>query len=144
MNEDLPWGYECTQIMQQPGGLVWGIWDDKWKPEVVKMNSQCCKNMTRTGRLWRDEMLQKGLDSGEVISAQTIDELVKKMDLPETETKAAIARYNELAKLGKDLDFGKHPDRLTTIEKAPFYAAMMKSRFLVILSGLKIITRCRY
>jgi fumarate reductase flavoprotein subunit len=138
MNEDLPWGYECSQIIQQPGGLVWALWDDKWKPEVAKMNSQCCKNMTRVGRLWRDEMLGKGLASGEVISAATIDDLVGKMELPEKVVKASIARYNKLAKGGKDLDFGKHPDRLTTIEKPPFFACMIKTRFLVVLSGLKI------
>jgi len=82
MNEDLPWGYECAQIMQQPGGLVWAIWDDKWKSEVVKMQSQCCKNMTRVGRLWRDEYFDKGLADGNVISALTLDELFHKMDLP--------------------------------------------------------------
>jgi fumarate reductase flavoprotein subunit len=138
MNEDLPWGYECAQIMQQPGGLVWAIWDDKWKPEVVKMQSQCCKNMTRVGRLWRDEMLEKALASGEVISAQNLEELFTKMDLPKQNLEATISRYNELAHSGKDLDFGKHPDRLTTIEKPPYYACLMKTRFLVVLSGLKI------
>jgi fumarate reductase flavoprotein subunit len=138
MNEDLPWGYECAQIMQQPGGLVWAIWDAKWQAEVVKMQSQCCKNMTRVGRLWRDELLEQGLASGEVISAQTLDELFKKMDLPGNNLAATVSRYNELARSGQDMDFGKHPDRLTTIEKPPFYACMIKIRFLVTLSGLKI------
>jgi fumarate reductase flavoprotein subunit len=138
MNEDLPWGYECCQIIQQPGGLVWAIWDDKWKEEVIKMQSQCCKNMTRVGRLWRDEYLNQGLADGDIITAETLDELVQKMDLPETTVKATIARYNDLVRDGKDLDFGKHPNRLTTIEKSPFFACMIKTRFLVILSGLKI------
>lgn len=138
MNEDLPWGYECAQIIQQGGGLVWAIWDDKWKTEAPKMQSQCCKNMTRVGRLWRDEYFEKGLADGDIISAQTLDELYRKMDLPRDRVSATIARYNELAKKGHDDDFGKHPDRLTTIEKPPFYACMVKTRFLVILSGLKI------
>jgi fumarate reductase flavoprotein subunit len=138
MNEDLPWGYECAQILQQPGGLVWAIWDDKWKTEAPKMQSQCCKNMTRVGRLWRDEYFEKGLADGDVISAQTLDELYEKMELPKDKLKSTVARYNNLARNGKDLDFGKHPDRLTTIEKSPFYACMIKVRFLVILSGLKI------
>jgi fumarate reductase flavoprotein subunit len=25
MNEDLPWGYECTQIMRQPGKTAWSV-----------------------------------------------------------------------------------------------------------------------
>ncbi len=138
MNEDLPWGYECAQIMQQPGGLVWAIWDTKWKAEAEKMQSQCCKNMTRVGRLWRDELFDKGLADGAVISAQTLDELFLKMELPKDRLEATVNRYNQLARGGKDLDFGKHPDRLTTIEKPPFYACKIKIRFLVILSGLKI------
>jgi fumarate reductase flavoprotein subunit len=83
-------------------------------------------------------LLEKGLASGEVISAQTLDELFGKIDLPRQNLEATIARYNELARNGKDLDFGKHPDRLTTIEMPPYYACMMKTRFLVVLSGLKI------
>jgi fumarate reductase flavoprotein subunit len=58
--------------------------------------------------------------------------------LPKEKLEPVIARYNELARNGKDLDFGKHSDRLTTIEKPPFYTCKIKTRFLVILSGLKI------
>ncbi len=141
MNEDLPWGYECAQIMQQPGGLVWAIWDSKWPAEVVKMQSQCCKNMLRVGRLWRDELLDKALTEGDVISAGSLAELYQKMDLPSGTVAASVERYNSLARAGKDLDFGKHPDRLTTIEKPPFFAGMIKTRFLVVLSGLKINDR---
>ncbi|MBN1191457.1 MAG: FAD-dependent oxidoreductase [Dehalococcoidales bacterium] len=141
MNEDLPWGYECAQILQQPGGLVWAIWDANWKADAEKMQSQCCKNMQRVGRLWRDEFFDKALADGDVISAQTLEELYQKMEVPAEKVKAAVARYNELAKGGQDLDFGKHPDRVTAIEKPPFYAAMVKVRFLVILSGLKINNR---
>ena len=49
-----------------------------------------------------------------------------------------MARYNELARKKKDLDFGKHPDRLTTLEKPTFYASKMQVRYMVILGGLKI------
>ena len=34
--------------------------------------------------------------------------------------KATVARYNELAKQGKDLDFGKRSELLFSIEKPPF------------------------
>lgn len=143
MNEDLPWGYECTQIIQQGGGLVWAIWDSKWKSEAPKMSSQCCKNMTPVGRLWKDEFFDKGLADGSIISAQTLDELYRKMDLPQDRVRATIARYNEMAKKGHDDDFGKHPDRLTTIDNPPFYACMVKTRFLAVLSGLKINNQMR-
>jgi len=141
MNEDLPWGYECCQIMQQPGGVVWAIWDDKWEQECPKMKSQCCKNMGPPQNLWSPKQLDDALKNEQVITANTIEELAKKMDVPVATFKSTVARYNELARKGKDLDFGKHPDRLTTIEKPLFYACKMKVRYLVILGGLKINTR---
>jgi fumarate reductase flavoprotein subunit len=36
------------------------------------------------------------------------------------------------------LDFGKHPDRLTVMEKPLFYACKMMAVYLVILGGLQI------
>jgi fumarate reductase flavoprotein subunit len=62
------------------------------------------------------------------------------MEVPVATFKATVARYNELAQNGKDLDFGKYPDRLTTIEKPLFYACKMTAIYLVILGGLKINT----
>jgi fumarate reductase flavoprotein subunit len=52
-----------------------------------------------------------------------------------------VKRYNEQAERGEDIDFGKHPDRLTTLEKPLFYAAQITAVYLVILGGLKINPR---
>ena len=60
------------------------------------------------------------------------------MKVPIENLKPTVARYNELARNGKDLDFGKDPDRLTTIEKALFYACKMETRILVTLGGLRV------
>jgi fumarate reductase flavoprotein subunit len=43
--------------------------------------------------------------------------------------------------MGKDLDFGKRADRLTTVEKAPFYAGCIRQEFLVVLGGLNTNVR---
>jgi len=141
MNEDLPWGYECAQILQQPGGVAWSIWDAKYDEEWPRMQSQCCKNMGPPTYLWNPKQLAEALEEGNVLSGQTIEELAQKMEVPVENFRPTIARYNELARNGKDLDFGKHRDRLTTIEKPPFYACKMESRLMVILSGLKVNTR---
>jgi fumarate reductase flavoprotein subunit len=141
MNEDLPWGYECAQIMQQPGNVVWSVWDDKWKQEVPIMRSQCCKNMGPPTYLWHDRWLDEAIEDGNVLKASTIEELAQKIGVPVNKFKATVVRYNELAQQGNDLDFGKHPDRLTTLEKPLFYATRMTSLYLVILGGLKINPR---
>jgi fumarate reductase flavoprotein subunit len=138
MNEDLPWGYECSQIMQQPGVVSWSIWDAKWEEEAPRMRSQCCKNMGPPTYLWNPKWLGKAIENGNVLTAHTIEELAQKMKVPVETFKATVARYNELARNGKDLDFGKHPDRLTTLEKPLFYATQITAVYLVILGGLKI------
>ena len=38
----------------------------------------------------------------------------------------------------ENLDFGKHPDRLTTINKPRFYTSKIQPRYMVILGGVKI------
>lgn len=141
MNEDLPWGYECAQILQQPGGVAWSVWDAKYDEEWPRMQSQCCKNMGPPTYLWNPRQLAEALEKDNVLSEQTIEGLARKMEVPLENLRPTIARYNELARNGKDLDFGKHPDRLTTIEKPPFYACKMEARLMVILSGLKVNTR---
>jgi fumarate reductase flavoprotein subunit len=141
MNEDLPWGYECSQLMQQPDITAWSIWDTKWEQEVVKMRSQCCKNMGPPTYLWNTRWLGEEVEKGNVLIADTIEELARKMDISVGRFKATVARYNELARQGKDLDFGKHPDRLTILEKPPYYASQMTAVYLVILGGLKINTQ---
>jgi fumarate reductase flavoprotein subunit len=105
------------------------------------MQSQCCKNMGPPTFLWDNRLLEEALDNGSVLKADNIDELARQMKVPDATFKATVARYNELAQNGKDEDFGKHPDRLTTLEKPPYYACPMQSRRMVILSGLKINTK---
>ena len=105
------------------------------------MKSQCCKNMGPPTYLWNPKQLDEALEESNVLTAQTVEGLAQKMEAPVEAFKTTVARYNEMARNGKDLDFGKHPDRLTTIEKPPFYACKMETRYMVILGGLKVNTK---
>ena len=141
MNEDLPWAYEVNQIIQQPGRVSWSVWDAKFEQEWPKFKCQCCKHIGPPLNIYREGQIDKEVESGSVLTGQTIEELAQKMEVPVETFKATVARYNELARSGKDLDFGKHPDRLTTLEKPPFYASKMGGCYLVILGGLKVNTK---
>jgi fumarate reductase flavoprotein subunit len=141
MNEDLPYNYACSQILQQPGRVWWSVWDDKYDQEWPKMRSQCCKNMGPPLNWWSQEWLDSALKKGNVLAARTLEELAQKMEVPIKSFEASTARYNQLAREGFDPDFGKHPDRLTTLEKPPFYACKMEVRYMVTLGGLKINAR---
>ena len=141
MNEDLPWAYECNQIKQRPGAVAWSVWDAKYNEEWPRMKSQCCKNMGPPTNLWDPKQLEAAISTGQVLTAPSIEELARKIGVPIGKFKATVARYNELARLGKDEDFGKHPDRLTTLEKPQYYACKTGVCFLVVLGGLKINNR---
>jgi fumarate reductase flavoprotein subunit len=87
------------------------------------------------------EGMQKSLDEL-CKKADTIDGLAKLMEVPVDTFKATISRYNELAHLGKDLDFGKRADRLFPVENPPYYAGPgARGGFLAIMGGLNVNTR---
>lgn len=135
-NEDLPYGYVCNAILQQPGHMKWAVWDTKWPEEAPKFRMTACKALRPP--LHDPTEIENLIKKGVIKSANTLDELARKMGVPAETFKATVARYNELAKLGKDLDFGKRSECLTTIERAPFYAAKLGVCLLVTLGGLKV------
>ena len=75
--------------------------------------------------------------AGTMLKADTLDDLAAKMKVLRRRSKATVARYNELVKGGKDLDFGKRANRLTPIDKPPYYAGWTAkpATALVVLGG---------
>jgi fumarate reductase flavoprotein subunit len=141
MNEDLPWAYESNQIIIQPKSSGWKIWDRKFDQEWEKFNCQCCKNMGRPLYSYRPDALTSAVATGVVLAAPTLEELATKIEVPFKALKATVERYNEMTRNGKDIDFGKNPERMTTVEKPPFYACRSSAQYLVTLGGLKINTK---
>jgi fumarate reductase flavoprotein subunit len=138
-NEELPYGYICNADMTQPGYVKWVVWDAKWEEDTRRMGQIGCKALVPP--LHRPAIVQVLIDRGIIRSANTLEELAKKMDVPSEKFKATVERYNYLAHMGKDLDFGKRPECLSTIEKTPLYAIKMGVSLLVTLGGLKIDTK---
>lgn len=137
-NEDLPFGYLCNEQRMQPEHIKWVIWDAKWPTEAPNMHLTACKLFNKDNPLFDlkdvDDQVAKKL----IITANTIDELAQKINVPVDPLKATIARYNDLARNGVDTDFGKRQECLTTIEKAPLYAYPMGIALLVTLGGLTV------
>lgn len=142
-NEDLPWGYLCAQLLKQPGAMAWSIWDSKWKEEIPKMRSQCCKNMGPPTFLWSDSLLEEAISNGAVLVADSIHELAQKMGIPSHKLERTVRRYNELAEKGHDDDYAKHRDRLYPLKFPPFFATQIHATLLVTLGGLKIDDQLR-
>ncbi len=138
-NEELPYGYICNADLSQPGHVKWVIWDAKWEEDGRRMGQVGCKALLPP--LHNPPIVDVLIEKGIIKSANTLKDLAQKMEIPYKKLKATIGRYNYLAFLGKDLDFGKRPECLSTIEKTPFYAIKMGVSLLVTLGGLKINTR---
>jgi fumarate reductase flavoprotein subunit len=84
------------------------------------------------------ENVKQYIEKGFIRSADTLEELAAKMEVPKDNFLATVRRYNELAKKGVDEDYGKRSACLTTIEKPKFYASPLGTALLVTLGGLKI------
>jgi fumarate reductase flavoprotein subunit len=133
-NEDVPVQSVANSLARQPGKKVWQIFDAKWEGELSRMG-------VGLGRFYAINEVVRRRFEDLAIKANTFEELARKMEVPYETFKTTVDRYNELARLGKDLDFGKLPSRLTTIEKSPFYAGSLVQEFLVVLGGLHTNTR---
>ncbi len=133
-NEDVPAQSSANSLIRQPGKKVWQVFDSKWEDELSLMG-------VGLGTFSEaNDMIRQQVDEM-TVRANTIEELAEKMEVPVKTFRATVDRYNELARAGKDLDFGKRPDRLTTVDRPPFYAGIIEQHILVILGGLITNTR---
>jgi fumarate reductase flavoprotein subunit len=133
-NEDIPAQNVANSLVRQPGKKVWQIFDDKWPSEIGRMG-------IGLGKYYEDNDFVRSRLIQVTVKADTIEELAAKINVPCDALKATVQRYNELARSGHDQDYGKRADRLTTIEKAPFYSGWIRQEFLVVLGGLNTNTK---
>jgi fumarate reductase flavoprotein subunit len=143
-NEDVPGYCYFNAVMRQPGQTAWQVFDSKYPEELPHMGIGLGKMTQATDDILEyaemQHAVEKKLVEKQSIKADTLEDLAKKMKVPAAAFLATLARYNDLAHMGKDLDFGKRADRLTTIEKPPFYAGRdhNPAMYLVILGGLNV------
>ena len=137
MNEDVPGQQLENQVELQPQRKAYQFFDASW-PEQLKYfpaahgiaciyRDEPLPDWTPAGlkiNVRCPEDIEAAVSEGRCVKADTIDELLAKIDgMDVTKAKAAIERYNELCKAGFDEDFGKSAKRLFALENGPFYAA---------------------
>jgi fumarate reductase flavoprotein subunit len=128
-NEDVTAQSISNSLACQPGKKAWQVFDSKWEGELKRMG-------VGLGRFLEVHPIVRTAFETETLRADTLEELAKKMNVPIKTFMATVERYNYLVSIGKDLDYAKYPERLTTIDKPPFYAGLSKREFLVVLGGL--------
>jgi len=117
-NEDLDSEAMARQAEEQHG--CWLVVDASWPEDLPHMGLGFYRVFSDTPKA--RQSFQEKVAKGAILEANSIEALAEKMKVPTETFKKTILRYNELVKQGRDLDFGKRPDRLTAVDAPPFYA----------------------
>ena len=133
--EDVSYGERNTTVAYQPNGCWNTIFDANYHDQVVGWGGDPDRSTVGNAS---PELLQKYIDNGAVVTANTLEELCEKMALPVETTVATVARYNELCKEGFDADFGKPAKYMQPVDTAPFYGTKRYFQVSALLAGLVI------
>lgn len=135
MNEDISGDLMSVKGFQCPDMEMFQIFDAKWPEQIHAFNSNHAilwnykESLDQVG--FSDVANTCGAISPEQVEeaatykADTLEELAEMMGVPVETFMATVERYNELARGGVDLDFGKRADRMFPLEQGPFYASYM-------------------
>ncbi len=149
MNEDTWVQAKAIRCLEQPhGDFAFSIFDKKWFEEVGERADICGGQFTDPlicfyGDKWSpdngiDKTIERYVKKGTCFKADTIEELAEKMEVPVENLRKTVDRYNELCKMGRDVDFGKRAELLTTITEPPFYALKWGPALLNVHGGVII------
>lgn len=69
-----------------------------------------------------NELLEKAVAEGEAFKADSIEELARLAGIQEYPLKVTVEEYNAACAAGVDKEFGKKPEDMKPLVKAPFYA----------------------
>lgn len=143
-NESTPYDFITNAAAKQPGYNYAAIWDGNYKEYSVTNAMEGCAKIGFAGYMTGVEALEKDIEQyvekGLVFKTNTLEELFDQLGLPQETAKKTVERYNELAAIGIDEDFGKESLRLNGVLKAPFYGAILGGRILATTDGLRINT----
>jgi len=148
MNEDIPGQQMENQIELLKGQYSYQFWDANWKEQLQYMpaahgtpcyyDESTPKNNAISYNHKSQAQLDKAVEEGRCFKADTLEELLSKLEIDKETALKSIERYNELCHKGKDEDFGKTAKRLFPLETPPFYAAKMTvAPMLVCMGGLE-------
>jgi fumarate reductase flavoprotein subunit len=126
---DSAWAEKIPQTLAYGGGLFWGqdcvLGEDLFEEEKEA------------------QMLQRGIDRGVVVKADTPEELAEKMDVPVAVFMETFQRYQKMTTQGLDEDFGKRRELLIPLDQPPYYALKFGPALLAVVGGLRVDTEMR-
>lgn len=157
-NEDEPYDFKFNLVTMQPGHYAWQVFDASSWDDVVSFGTTICSRLVaaegaknclllgqfypcRNAEEWQQVYIEPNVANGNLIRCDTLEELADAMEMDATSKEnflATVARYNEMADAGVDVDHGKAPWRLSHLDEPPYYAAKMAGWALSTLGGIRV------
>ena len=134
MNEDVPGQQLENQIELQPQRKGYQFFDSEWRDQLqyfpAAHGTKCiyseddlpdytCQGLSLN--VMTESDFQSALESGSILQADTLEDLLAQIDIDAETALASIERYNELCAAGEDEDFFKSSKRLFALENPPYY-----------------------
>lgn len=124
-DETAPYG-QTYGVVKATADVVYGIFDARTLAENDTPALQTFKPEFPPGNpmpphIYSAEGLQRLLESGSIVQADTLEELAGKLGIPANALTGTVARYNGFADAGEDRDYRKPEKFLRPVREAPFY-----------------------
>ena len=147
-NESGLYEYLTHSVQFQKDYTYCDIWDSTFAEDVDRFEMLGCSRLElfdngapsnwTLERAW--EAVEKLIEDGYVVKADTLEELAEKLGLPVENFLRTVERYNGFEAQGHDDDFGKVAYRLSRIDTPPYYGVRCSAWHLCTLDGVIINT----
>ena len=147
MNEYQPYDYVLKSAAGQPHHTFCSVWDDSFAEDIERFATHGCSRIfphdNGTAPVFDINTIMgmnAGLEAdGYIVTADTLEELAEKLNIPADTFLATVERYNALAEAGADEDFGKESYRLSKLDTPPYHGARQcGGYFICTMDGIQI------
>lgn len=129
------------------------VWDANYAEDILRFDTHGCSRLYPydNGALpvmpldpVVNGMNAELMEAGVIVTADTVEELAEKLNIPADSFAETVARYNGFADAGVDEDFGKEAHRLSHLDTPPFFGVRQRGGyFITTLDGVRIDEQMR-
>ena len=129
-DETISYAVATNLLSRQPGGVAYLLFDDAVK-QSLKKNADIQKYIKlilvhNDGvQLWRSDAIDDLVARREVIKAESLEELARRLGVPLENLEGTVERYNRLVDSGVDSDYFKDLADVPPFRTSPFYSAKL-------------------
>ena len=152
MNEDNYVQGKSIAILRERLSYAWSIIDSDWRTKVpatlpfgggLFWGHDCEAGESSFNAKQEQESLKRGIERGVVVKADTPELLAEEMGVPPDVFASTFKRYNSMATIGRDYDFGKRRELLISLDRPPFFGLKFGPALLAVVGGLRVDTQMR-